>query len=175
MINHKVKLSAIALLLLSSLGIYSTTFAQEDMDRLDIEEIVVTGTKREVSQQDLGMAVTAITSKQIENTFQHDLTALSEFAPNVNLTPQNGFNAVAGGMRGTGFISILVTKDPSVGVSVDEFAFNHVQSQFVELFDVEQIELFRGPQGTLFGKNTTGGAVAITTKKPVLGLSLIHI
>ena len=99
----------------------------------------------------------------------HDITALSEFAPNVNLTPQNGFNAIAGGMRGTGFISILVTKDPSVGVSVDEFAFNHVQSQFVELFDIEQIELFRGPQGTLFGKNTTGGAIAITTKKPVLG------
>ena len=171
MINGKpkLKLIAIALLLLSPLGINSTAFAQEEMDRLDIEEIVVTGTKRKVSQQDLGMAVTAITSKQLENTFQHDITALSEFAPNVNLTPQNGFNAIAGGMRGTGFISILVTKDPSVGVSVDEFAFNHVQSQFVELFDIEQIELFRGPQGTLFGKNTTGGAIAITTKKPVLG------
>jgi len=143
--------------------------AQEGIDRLDIEEIVVTGTKRDIAQQDLAISVTTITSKQLENTFQHDVTALSEFAPNVNLTPQNGFNAVAGGMRGTGFISILVTKDPSVGVSVDDFVFNHVQSQFVELFDIEQVEMFRGPQGTLFGKNTTGGAIAITTKKPVLG------
>ena len=90
-------------------------------------------------------------------------------APNVTITNNNGFNAVAGGIRGTGFISILVTKDPSVGVTVDEFAFNHVATQFIEMFDIEQVEVFRGPQGTLFGKNTTGGAIAFTTKKPVLG------
>ena len=101
-------------------------WAEEGVARLDIEEIVVTGTKRDIAQQDLAIAVTTITSKQLENTFQNDVTALSEFAPNVNLTPQNGFNAIAGGMRGTGFISILVTKDPSVGVAVDDFAFNHV-------------------------------------------------
>ena len=86
-------------------------------------------------------------------------------APNVTLTPQNGFNAIAGGMRGTGFNSILVTKDPSVGMIVDDFAFNHVQSQAIEMFDIEQVEIFRGPQGTLFGKNTTGGAISFTTKK----------
>ena len=74
---------------------------------------------------------------------------MAQFAPNVTLTPQNGFNAIAGGMRGTGFISILVTKDPSVGITVDDFAFNHVQSQFIEVFDIEQVEIFRGPQGTL--------------------------
>ena len=67
--------------------------AQEGIARLDIEEIVVTGTKRDIAQQDLAISVTTITSKQLENTFQHDVTALSEFAPNVNLTPQNGFNA----------------------------------------------------------------------------------
>ena len=72
-------------------------------------------------------------------------------------------------MRGTGFISILVTKDPSVGLTVDDYAFNHVQSQFVEVFDIEQVEIFRGPQGTLFGKNTTGGAIAFTTIKPEVG------
>ncbi len=137
--------------------------------RADLEEVLVTGTKRSVAQQDLSVAVTTVTSKQLENTFQNDVTALTQLAPNVNLTPQTGFNAIAGGMRGTGFNSILVTKDPSVGITVDEFAFNHVQSQFVELFDMEQVEIFRGPQGTLFGKNTTGGAIAFTTKKPVLG------
>ena len=84
-------------------------WAQENGSGLEIEEVVVTGTKREVSQQDLSIAVTTVTSKQLENTFRNDVTALSELAPNVNLTPQNGFNAIAGGMRGTGFISILVT------------------------------------------------------------------
>ena len=135
---------------------------------LSIEEIVVTGTKREASQLDLGVAVTTLTAQQIENTFTANVTALTELAPNVTLTQQTGFNAIAGGIRGTGNISILVTTDPSVGLTVDDFAINHIQSQFVELFDVEQIEVFRGPQGTLFGKNTTSGAINIQTKKPIM-------
>ena len=134
-----------------------------------LEEIVVRGTKRDIDQQDLAIAVSTVTADQLNKTFQNTVTELAQFAPNVTLTPQNGFNAIAGGMRGTGFISILVTKDPSVGVTVDDFAFNHVQSQFVEVFDIAQVEIFRGPQGTLFGKNTTGGAIAFTTIKPEVG------
>ena len=147
------------------------SFAQEESasNRLSIEEIIVTGTKRDISQQDVPVAVSTLTAKQLDNTFRNDVFALGQLAPNVTLTPQNGFNAIAGGMRGTGFISILVTKDPSVGVVVDDFAFNHVQAQAIEMFDMEQVEIYRGPQGTLFGKNTTGGAISFTTKKPVLG------
>jgi iron complex outermembrane receptor protein len=173
---RKTLIPAILALSLAGSGI---ALAQDPDDRetseqytnvLEIEEVTVTGTKREdVMQQDLGIAITTITALQLERTFRNDVTALTQMAPNVNITMQNGFNAVAGGIRGTGFISILVTKDPSVGITVDEFAFNHVQAQFVEMFDIEQVEVFRGPQGTLFGKNTTGGAIAFTTKKPVLG------
>ena len=155
-------------LLASALFAGTSAFAQGETD-LSLETVIVTGTKRSVAQQDLPVAVTAVTAKQIENTFQNDVSALAQLAPNVTLTPQVGFNAIGGGIRGTGFISILVTKDPSVGISVDDFVFNHVQSQFVEMFDIEQVEIDRGPQGTLFGKNTTGGAIAFTTKKPVLG------
>ena len=159
--------------LILTMGITSSINAQ-DADsvsdgRLGIEEIIVTGTKRDISQQDVPIAVSTITEQQLDNTFRNDVFALGQLAPNVTLTPQNGFNAIAGGMRGTGFISILVTKDPSVGVVVDDFAFNHVQSQAIEMFDMEQVEIYRGPQGTLFGKNTTGGAISFTTKKPVLG------
>ena len=93
---------------------------------LSIEEVIVTGTKRATSQQDLGMAVTTLTATQIENTFTNNVTALTELAPNVTITKQTGFNAIAGGIRGTGNISILVTTDPSVGLTVDEFAINHV-------------------------------------------------
>ena len=146
------------------------TFAQdEEASATALEEVIVTGTKRDISQQDLPIAVSTITAAQLDKTFQNDVTELAQLSPNVTLTPQNGFNAIAGGMRGTGFISILVTKDPSVGLTVDEYAFNHVQSQFVEVFDIEQVEIFRGPQGTLFGKNTTGGAIAFTTIKPEVG------
>ena len=164
-------LSLIAFALIFGLNA-GTTSAQEasaqeaetPSSRLSIEEIVVTGTKRDISQQDVPIAVSTITAKQLDNTFRSDVFALGQLAPNVTLTPQNGFNAIAGGMRGTGFNSILVTKDPSVGMIVDDFAFNHVQSQAIEMFDIEQVEIFRGPQGTLFGKNTTGGAISFTTK-----------
>ena len=157
-----------SLLIVSALFAGTAALAQDAND-LALEEVIVTGTKRSVAQQDLSVAVTTVSAKQIESSFQNDVTALGQMAPNVTLTPQVGFNAIGGGMRGTGFISILVTKDPSVGISVDDFVFNHVQSQFVEMFDIDQVEIYRGPQGTLFGKNTTGGAIAFTTKKPVLG------
>ena len=164
---HQLKLLTVSALFASSLY-SSNVFAQDslaDEGKFDIEEIVVTGTKRDVSQQDLAISVSTVTDKQLENTFKNDVFALGQLAPNVTLTSQTGFRAIAGGMRGTGFDSILVTKDASVGVVVDDFAFNHTQAQSVAMFDVEQIEMFRGPQGTLFGKNTTGGAINITTKK----------
>lgn len=152
------------------IGIAGNAIAQDGAGgAAALEEVVVTGTKRDVSQQDLPIAVSTITASQLNKTFQNSVTELAQFAPNVTLTPQNGFNAIAGGMRGTGFISILVTKDPSVGITVDDFAFNHVQSQFVEVFDIAQVEIFRGPQGTLFGKNTTAGAISFTTIKPDVG------
>ena len=172
--NKFYKISSLGLLpiVMAFTAIFTTHLKAQDTtdeSRLGIEEIVVTGTKRDIAQQDLAASVSTITEKELKNTFRNDVFSLGQLAPNVTLSPQNGFRAIAGGMRGTGFISILVTKDASVGIVVDDFAFNHVQSQAVEMFDMEQVEIFRGPQGTLFGKNTTGGAINFTTKKPVLG------
>ena len=172
--NNNLKNSFTKLALSAAVSLLATAAplqlqAQEASSAAALEEIVVTGTKRSIGQQDLPIAVSTITAAQLNKTFQNSVTELAQFAPNVTLTPQNGFNAIAGGMRGTGFISILVTKDPSVGITVDDFAFNHVQSQFVEVFDIEQVEIFRGPQGTLFGKNTTAGAISFTTIKPDVG------
>ena len=157
-------------LLIAAFGALHATAQETDgASRLAIEEVVVTGMKRDVMQQDIGAAVSTVTANQMEMSFSTDITALTQLSPNVTFSKQHGFNAVGGGIRGTGFMSILVTKDPSVGFAIDDFAINHVQSQWAEMFDIEQVEIFRGPQGTLFGKNTTGGAVSITTKKPVLG------
>ena len=166
---------ALLLTFFSNNTLYSQENDSGSDSRLGIEEIIVTGTKRDIAQQDVPISITTITERQLENTFRNDVMALGELIPNVTLTPQNGFNAIAGGMRGTGFISILVTKDPSVGIVVDDFAFNHVQVQAIEMFDMEQVEVFRGPQGTLFGKNTTGGAISFTTKKPVLGETFFDV
>jgi len=139
--------------------------AEEDSGRY-LEEIIVTGTKRETGQQDTPIAVSTLTSQDIANTFTNDVRAVADLAPNVLLTKQPGFNALSGGIRGTGSTSILVMQDTSVGIMIDDFVISSVQSQFVELFDIEQVEVYRGPQGTLFGKNSTGGVIAITSKKP---------
>ena len=108
------------------------------------------------------------TEQQVNNLFASDPRALGALVPNLTLTQQTGFHAIGGGMRGSGKITILLTDDPSLGFVVDEFGLNHVQSQFVEMFDIEQIEVFRGPQGTLFGKNSTAGVISITSKKAVI-------
>ncbi len=131
-----------------------------------IEEIVVTGTKRETAAQNVPIAVTAISEETLKNQFRNDVLAIGELSPGVTLGQQPGFRAIAGGVRGTGQNSILVTQDSSVVLLVDDFALSNVQSQFVELFDVDRIEVYRGPQGTLFGKSATGGAISIVTKRP---------
>ena len=140
--------------------------AAEEAQAGVLEEIIVTGTKRETSQQDTPLAVTTLTAQSIADTFVNDVRAVAELSPNVLLTLQPGFNALSGGIRGTGSTSILVMQDTSVGITIDDFVISSVQSQFVELFDVEQVEVYRGPQGTLFGKNSTGGVIAITSKRP---------
>lgn len=171
--SGKVGQGGAALLLTSvmmSLSAGAVAQAQAETERRSgvLEEIIVTGTKRDTSQQDTPIAISTITAEQINRTFGNDIRVIGDLSPNVTLTNQTGFNALAGGIRGTGTISILTTQDPSVGLLVDEFALNHVQSQFVELFDLEQVEIYRGPQGTLFGKNSTGGVITIRSKRPSL-------
>lgn len=146
------------------LSFSSAVFSAEQ----ELEEIIVTGTKRDTSMQDTPLAVSTLTEGMISNTFVNDVRAVADLSPNVLLTKQPGFNAIAGGIRGTGSTSILVTQDTSVSITVDDFGISSVQSQFVELFDIQQIEVYRGPQGTLFGKNSTGGVIAIATKLPDL-------
>ncbi len=146
----------------------ASALAAEDVNARIIEEILVTGTKRETSAQDVPIAVTAISDEMLQRQFRNDILALGELSPGVALGQQPGFRAIAGGVRGTGQNSILVTQDSSVVVLVDDFALSSVQSQFVEMFDVDRIEVYRGPQGTLFGKSATGGAISIITKRPDL-------
>jgi iron complex outermembrane recepter protein len=170
MIERNVRYALYMSLVGGMLSAGSTVFAAsvESQNHRILEEVIVTGTKRSVAQQDTPISISTLTANDIAKTFGNDIRAVGDLSPNVNLTLQTGFNALAGGIRGTGSISILTTQDPSVGILIDEFALSHVQTQFVELFDLEQVEIYRGPQGTLFGKNSTGGVIAITSKRPDL-------
>ncbi|GIX29765.1 MAG: TonB-dependent receptor [Porticoccaceae bacterium] len=134
-----------------------------------LEEIIVTGTKREEAVQTLPFSVSVLKEDAFLDSPFNDIRALASKTPGLVLSNPTGFNAAGGGMRGTGTNIILVTQDAPVSFLVDEFALSHVTSQFLNLFDIDQIEVYRGPQGTLFGKNSTGGVISIKTKKPELG------
>ncbi|MFO0451693.1 MAG: TonB-dependent receptor, partial [Pseudomonadota bacterium] len=134
-----------------------------------LEEVIVTGTKRQEASQDVPIAISAISAADLQRSPINDVRALANLAPGLVLSNPAGFNATGGGMRGTGTNIILVTQDAPVSFLMDEFVLSHVTSQFLTLFDTQQIEVYRGPQGTLFGKNTTGGVIAVTSKRPELG------
>lgn len=131
-----------------------------------LEDIVVTARRVSESLQETPVAVSAFTSAAIENKFATDIRALAGDVPNVVITNVPGFNAASIGIRGQSTGDIILTFEPAVGVVVDDFVLAHVQTQLFDLFDVERIEVLRGPQGTLFGKNTVGGVVNVITKKP---------
>ncbi len=134
-----------------------------------LEEVMVTATRRtETDIQTTPVAVTAITSRDIDELVPRDLGDISAQVPNFSAGKQPGFKAAAFAIRGVGTTSIIVYQDAQVGVTVDDFVLPSVQTQNMEMFDIEQIEVLRGPQGTLFGKNTTGGVINVKTKRPLL-------
>lgn len=139
--------------------------------QVGLEDIVVTARRVSESLQDTPVAVSAFTSAAIENKFATDIRALAGDVPNVVITNVPGFNAASIGIRGQSTGDIILTFEPAVAVVVDDFVLAHVQTQLFDLFDIERIEVLRGPQGTLFGKNTVGGVVNVITKRPEAGFS----
>ena len=133
-----------------------------------IGEIVVTATRRETNLQDTPVAVSAIDQQLIQQSNVDNIGGLSSFVPNFSAETITGFNAASFAMRGVGQNNIIVYFEPPVVVLVDDFVVPSVQTQLLDTFDVAQVEVLRGPQGTLFGKNSTGGAVTVTTKRPEL-------
>ncbi len=133
------------------------------------DEITVTATRRETSLQKTPVAVTALNEDVIDSVVPRDLGDLSQLVPNFSASKVTGFNAASFAIRGAAQTDIIVYSEPQVGVTLDDFVVPHVQTQLLDLFDIEQVEILRGPQGTLFGKNTTAGIVNVRTKQPVLG------
>jgi iron complex outermembrane receptor protein len=141
-----------------------------DDDDDGLETITVIATRRDATDvQTTPVAVTALNDVTVGELVTNDLGDIASLVPNFSTGKPAGFNAAAFAMRGVGQTSIIVYADAHVGVAVDDFVIPHIQTQALDLFDVEQIEVLRGPQGTLFGKNTTGGMVNVRTKRPVLG------
>ena len=133
-----------------------------------LEEIVVTAQRRESNLQSTPIAVTAVDASLIEQLTPRTIADLALLVPNFSANKINGFNAASFAMRGVGNTDIIVYNEAPVAVLIDDFVMPSTQTQLLDPFDVQEVEVLRGPQGTLFGKNTTGGAVVVKTKPPVL-------
>ena len=140
-----------------------------------LDEIVITATRRESNLQSTPVAVTAVDATVIAQLSPRTIGDLAMLVPNFSANKINGFNGASFAMRGVGNTDIIVYNEAPIAVLVDDFVMPSVQTQLLDPFDVQEVEVLRGPQGTLFGKNTTGGAVVVHTKSPVLDATTFEV
>ena len=132
-----------------------------------LEEVVVTAQKKEENLQDTPIAITAITESTIDDLNLANVVDLAGMAPNVHIinTPSNNTAATIA-MRGGVTINPAITWEPTVGMYLDGVYIGKGQGSIFDVVDLERVEILRGPQGTLYGRNTLGGAINLITKKP---------
>jgi iron complex outermembrane receptor protein len=133
-----------------------------------LEEVTVSASRRagETELQTTPITVSAVTSQDIDRLVAKDISGLVVSVPGLSASRITAFNAASFAMRGVGLTDIIVYQDAPVAVQVDDFVMPSVQTQLLDTFDIQRVEVLRGPQGTLFGKNTTGGAITIATNRP---------
>ncbi len=137
-------------------------FAQEG-----VADIVVTAQKREERLQEVPIAITALTSAQLTTKGISNAADLSGLAPNLTTAQGTaGANDLTISMRGLPNADALMGNDGPVGIYIDGVINSRISGAITDLVDLERVEVLRGPQGTLYGRNTTGGAVNFITKKP---------
>ncbi|MEL6868349.1 MAG: TonB-dependent receptor [Pseudomonadota bacterium] len=131
-----------------------------------LEEIIVTAQRREESLNDVPVAVSVLGEQTIESAFANNLEDLQALVPSVSFRTGNTTRNSALTVRGIGTVSFSIAAEPSVSTVVDNVVLGRSGQAFGDLYDLERIEVLRGPQGTLFGKNASAGVVNITTKRP---------
>ena len=131
-----------------------------------LEEVIVTAQKREESIQDVGIAITAFSGEQLDALGITDSTAIAEFTPGVHISGNNAGYTQQFTIRGATQNDFNDLAEAPNAVYVDEAYQAAGQAQLFSQFDMERVELLKGPQGTLFGRNATGGLVHYVTKKP---------
>ncbi|GFD86774.1 TonB-dependent receptor [Alteromonas sp. KUL150] len=158
-----------ALTLTTCVGLSAAVHAQEVSEKKEknlIEQITVTSQKRVERLNEVPVAVSVLREDQINSAFANNIESLQALVPSVSFRKGNTTRNSAITVRGIGTISFSVAAEPSVSTVVDGVVMGRSGQAFVDLYDLERIEVLRGPQGTLFGKNASAGVVNITTKRP---------
>jgi iron complex outermembrane receptor protein len=157
----------IAVAILSSVFMGSSSFS---VGAAVLEEIVVTAQKRAESLQDTPIAITAFTASALQDRGVNNISEIANFTPNLVFDTTSPIGGVSSGaavfIRGVGNTDFSLTTDPGVGTYVDGVYVSRSVGGVLDVLDVERIEVLRGPQGTLFGRNTIGGAINIISRRP---------
>lgn len=143
--------------------------AQQGKSRATVlEEVVVTAQRREQDLQRTSVSVTALGRQFLEDADLPELSSLENLVPNLNfrIGSDGGNSTLQAFIRGVGQFDFAVTTDPGVGMYIDGVFQSRTIGANLEFSDVEQVQVLRGPQGTLYGKNTIGGAINVVTRKP---------
>jgi iron complex outermembrane receptor protein len=150
-----------------STGAATAPQAADEATEAQIQDIVVTARRRDETLQQTPIAITAFSPAQLESKASINIGDLQGAAPNVLITNQNSGAAAANiSIRGLTFADVEKSFEPTVGVVVDGVFIGTNTGQFFDFFDISQIEVLRGPQGTLFGRNTIGGVINIRRTRP---------
>ena len=140
-------------------------FAQSSLD-----EIIVTATKRATGLQDTPIAITAVSAAKLERQNIDDISEIASFTPNLTFDTTAPVSGLSSGaivfIRGVGQTDFQLTTDPGVGTYVDGVYASRSAGGVLDVVDLERVEVLRGPQGTLFGRNTIGGAINLISKRP---------
>ncbi|MEQ1780472.1 MAG: TonB-dependent receptor [Hyphomonadaceae bacterium] len=148
------------------LGAFSAPSYAQDADQPSARDVVVvTAQRREQDLQDVPLSVSTFSGEQLEDIGATDITEVGKFSPNVTLEVSRGTNSTLSAfIRGVGQQDPVGGFEAGVGIYLDDVYLNRPQGGVLDVFDVERIEVLRGPQGTLYGRNTIGGAVKYVTK-----------
>jgi len=132
----------------------------------EVDEVVVTARRREETLTDVPIAISVQTGEQLAERGAQDITALQRVIPNMTLQVSRGTNStLTAFIRGIGQQDPLWGFEPGVGLYVDDVYIARPQGAVLDLYDVDRIEVLRGPQGSLYGRNTIGGAVRYVTRR----------
>jgi len=131
-----------------------------------LEEVTVTAQKREQSSQDVGIAITALTGDQMEALNYINAQQVAQMAPGVTIVQPNGEANYAIAIRGVANSDFVTNVESPVAIYLDEVYISQMSGTGFMLFDMERVEILRGPQGTLYGRNATGGLAHFVSRKP---------
>ncbi|MBC6983812.1 TonB-dependent receptor [Caulobacter sp. 17J80-11] len=135
-------------------------------DTSAVDEVIVTARRREETLKDVPVAVTPYSAEKLDLTGARDITDLTKTTPSMTMQPARGSNStLIAFIRGVGQQDPLWGFEPGVGLYVDDVYIARPQGAVLDIFDIQRIEVLRGPQGTLYGRNTIGGAVKYVTDK----------